>query len=179
MSGGTPRRTWGHRVLVGFVAASVAITAIPLQTVLPVQATGYSGTILADSPIAYWRLGETSGITAADASGHGNAGTYTGAAGAYTLGQPGALFGDADPATKLDGLAGHVVVPNSASLQTNQVSIELWIKKLTETPWGTYISKNIANGRGAGSSWFQLLNYGTTGRLHCRVTGEFAASSTR
>src|SRR2546421_10125355 len=129
-----------RRALIVLIALALLVPLIPLRAI-PAQATGYSGTILADSPIAYWRLGETSGITAADASGHGNAGTYAGAAGAYTLGQAGALFGDADPATKLDGQAGHVVVPNSAGLQTNQVSIELWIKKLIETPWGTYVSQ--------------------------------------
>ena len=152
------------------------VPMIPLRSI-PALAAGYSSAILADSPVAYWRLGETSGTVAADATGHGNAGTYAGAAGSYTLGQPGALFQDGDTATQFDGRAGYVVVPNSTGLQTNQVSIELWIKKLTETPWGTYISKNVAYGGKSGSGWFQLLNYGSTGRLQFRVTGEDAASS--
>src|SRR5207248_9904167 len=33
---------------------------------------GYSGVILGDQPIGYWRLGETSGTTAVDATGHSN-----------------------------------------------------------------------------------------------------------
>ena len=32
--------------------------------------TSYSQEVLADSPLAYWRLGEASGTTAADASGN-------------------------------------------------------------------------------------------------------------
>ena len=51
----------------------------------------YSSSVLADSPLAYWRLGESSGSTAADASGNGRTGSYLntptlGAGGALTLG---------------------------------------------------------------------------------------------
>lgn len=38
---------------------------------------GYSAEVLADSPLVYWRLGESSGTTATDASGNGRSGTYT------------------------------------------------------------------------------------------------------
>ena len=44
----------------------------------------YATQVLADSPVSYWRLGETSGTTASDAAGS-NAGSY---AGGVTLGQP-------------------------------------------------------------------------------------------
>jgi RHS repeat-associated protein len=155
-------------------ALSIVVTTLPIRSVIPALAAGYSSTILADSPTAYWRLGESSGTSAADATSHGNTGTYSGG---FTLAQPGALFGDGDTAVKLDGTSGYVTVPNSAGLQSNQVSIELWIKKLTETPWGAYVTKNIAYGGNAGSSWFQLLNYGTTGRLQFRVTGDDGPSS--
>ena len=36
----------------------------------------YDQAVLADSPELYWRLGETSGTTVADATTHGHAGTY-------------------------------------------------------------------------------------------------------
>lgn len=38
--------------------------------------TLYSSVILGDGPLGYWRLGETSGSTAADSSGNGYNGTY-------------------------------------------------------------------------------------------------------
>ncbi len=39
----------------------------------------YSSEILADNPVAYYRLGEADGLTAAaDASGHGFTGSYVG-----------------------------------------------------------------------------------------------------
>src|SRR4051812_1334419 len=55
----------------------------------------YSSAVLALSPIAYYRLGESSGTTAADSSGNGLNGTYNGG---VTLGQPGGIFGDPDTA---------------------------------------------------------------------------------
>lgn len=38
----------------------------------------YADTVLADSPVGYWKLDETSGTTAVDSSGNGHNGTYTG-----------------------------------------------------------------------------------------------------
>lgn len=59
----------------------------------------YSDVILADSPFAYWRLGEPSGTTADNAEGTAAYdGTYTGS---VTLGVTGALNGDADTAVDL------------------------------------------------------------------------------
>ena len=54
--------------------------------------SAYSEQVLADGPRSYWRLGETSGTSAADVTG-ANGGTY---GGGVTLGQPGALTGDPD-----------------------------------------------------------------------------------
>jgi hypothetical protein len=34
--------------------------------------------VLADSPLAYWRLGESGGSVAADSGGNGHSGTYVG-----------------------------------------------------------------------------------------------------
>ena len=56
----------------------------------PGGGTGYSASVLADAPAAYWRLGEASGTSAADASGNGRAGSYLNTP---TLGRPGALSG--------------------------------------------------------------------------------------
>ena len=58
----------------------------------------YSAEILADNPYLYWRLGEPSGTTAADASGNGRTGTYQGGP---TLGVTGLLTGDANTAMSM------------------------------------------------------------------------------
>jgi hypothetical protein len=68
-------------------------------------AQGYAGTVLSTPGLSsYWRLGETSGTVAADATGRA-AGTYLGGAG---LGARGALHGDADPSTRFDGVDDEV-----------------------------------------------------------------------
>ncbi|MBI2606974.1 MAG: LamG domain-containing protein, partial [Deltaproteobacteria bacterium] len=47
----------------------------------------YSQAVLADNPVGYWRLNETSGTSASDSSGNAQTGTYTNSP---TLGQTGA-----------------------------------------------------------------------------------------
>src|SRR6266849_10213854 len=48
---------------------------------------GYAQVVLADAPVAYWRLGETTGATAVDSAGTNPATVF----GGVTLGQAGAL----------------------------------------------------------------------------------------
>src|SRR3989440_1402067 len=89
----------------------------------PATAKTYNATVLADHPVAYWRMDETTGSTMADASGNANHGRYVGI---YTLGQPGALAGGA---VAFDGQSGAASVMNTASLQVNTVPIEVWLQK--------------------------------------------------
>ncbi|MBV9578390.1 MAG: hypothetical protein JO057_07365, partial [Chloroflexi bacterium] len=56
--------------------------------------------VLAKGPVGYWRLGEMTGPTAADASGQGNDGTYLGN---VNFDQPGALHGGPNTAVGLNG----------------------------------------------------------------------------
>ncbi len=129
----------------------------------------YGATVLADGPVAYWRMGETTGTTMADATRNRNNGSYDGG---FTLGQPGPLAGDGSTAIALDGATGAASVPSSPSLQMNWVTIELWINKRTESEYGFYVAKNVVGSGGVGSGWFQLLNNQHTGRLEFRVTGD-------
>ncbi|HEY6058300.1 MAG TPA: LamG-like jellyroll fold domain-containing protein, partial [Candidatus Limnocylindrales bacterium] len=91
----------------------------------------YRSVVLADNPISYWRLGETSGTVATDERGL-NPGSYgTGA----TLGSPGALSGDANTAVDVAGLSGQrpVVVPHTSTLDIGNgpFSIEAWARRDT------------------------------------------------
>ncbi len=54
-------------------------------------AGAYRDLILSHAPLGYWRLGETSGATAADLSGNGRNGTYSGT---YALNQPSMIPSD-------------------------------------------------------------------------------------
>lgn len=84
--------------------------------------SAFSSYILSLSPDGYWRLGESSGPTAADSSGHGRNGTYTPNAGGTILyGQPGLV--PADTAAKsihVDGVGpSYVVVPADSTINTS------------------------------------------------------------
>ncbi len=85
--------------------------------------SSYSSTVLADSPLAYWRLGEASGSSAADASGNGRSGSYLNTP---SLGQAGALTGDANSAVGFNGSDEYVNVPYTAALNPSQFTVEAW-----------------------------------------------------
>ena len=83
----------------------------------------YSSSVLADSPLAYWRLGESSGSTAADASGNGRTGSFLNTP---TLGTGGALTSDSNTAVGFNGTDEYVTVPYAAALNPAQVTVEAW-----------------------------------------------------
>lgn len=93
------------------------------------------------SPVAWWRLGESSGTIAYDVRGS-NPGTYTNSP---TLGRTGALAGDGDYAVEFDGSNDEVVIPYAAALNPTAVTIAAWVK--IDTTSGTlivYDSRNTA-----------------------------------
>jgi RHS repeat-associated protein len=99
----------------------------------------YSATVLADNPVGYWRLGESSGTSVADATGHGYTGTYVNSP---TLGSPGLLTGDSDTAVVLDGASQRVNLPaNVLSSTTGSYSVEAWIKT-TDSDGYIYSARN-------------------------------------
>ncbi len=89
--------------------------------------TSYATGVRSDNPLAYWRLGESSGTTAADdLTAH--PATYTGSP---TLGSTGALNADTNKAPTLDGVNDRVDAPNTAGYfdpGTGNFSVEAWIK---------------------------------------------------
>lgn len=85
--------------------------------------------MLADSPIAYWRLGETSGSTAVDSSGNGHTGSYENG---VALGVAGALSNDANKAARFDGNKANVSVSDSPALRLNgSWTIEFWARQIS------------------------------------------------
>lgn len=105
----------------------VAILFALLLTPASIRASSYSDAVLADAPESYYRLGEASGTSATDSSGHSHTGTYTGG---VTLGTNGAIQGDSDKAVTLDGTNDYVSVP-SLALANTSFSVEVWIKPVT------------------------------------------------
>jgi hypothetical protein len=86
-------------------------------------ATDYVSSVLADHPLAYWRLDEDAGTTAADTTGAYD-GVYQNG---VTLGVPGILPGDT--AASFDGDGGYVAVgAHLAFLYEAPFSVEAWIR---------------------------------------------------
>lgn len=85
----------------------------------------YRATILADGPVAYWRLGETTGTSAADSSGNGHNATYQGT---FSLAQP-SLLPHGDGASFYSAAAADVALPSGwISGVQSPLTIDAWIK---------------------------------------------------
>jgi hypothetical protein len=142
------RRVWRGSGIAALVTIALAITisaagastapSVGSQASILSPNSAYADQVLADGPVSYWRLGDTSGTTASDVMG-ANPGTYTGG---VTLGQQGALTGDADPAASFDGVNDYVLVPDSSSLDlTAGVTIEAWVKRNKSGVWQVLVGK--------------------------------------
>ena len=81
----------------------------------------YKQVVLADKPVAFWPLDETSGTVANDLSGNGYNGTYTGG---FTLGLPGIPAGGTG--AKFDGTTGYVVAP-LVTTAVASFTLEAWV----------------------------------------------------
>jgi hypothetical protein len=84
----------------------------------------YSSEVLADSPIAWYRLGEASGTTMTDSSGNSRSGTYAN----VTLAATGLLAGDSDTAASFNGTASKGTVNNASWMDVGTAfTVEAWI----------------------------------------------------
>jgi len=124
---------------------------------------GYAAEVIADSPIAYWRLGETSGTTAVDEVGT-NDGTYVGSP---TLGATGLLAGESDTAVDFaPSDSDYVEVADSPAISpTAALTLEAWVE-FDALPV-TY-PRIIAKDDTAGQS-YQLLVEASTSKPFFRV----------
>lgn len=89
----------------------------------PVTAVTYLAAVLADSPVGYYRLGESSGSTMVDSSGNTRDGSYTGT---LTKSQTSLLSGDADTCISFGGGYGEVAA--AAMPQPSTWTLEAIIK---------------------------------------------------
>jgi len=99
-----------------------------LLFISPIASAGfYKSEVLADNPLGYWELDETSGTTALDSSGNGNNGTYVGG---ITQGTSGAFSGSS--AVLFDGSTGYVDLGGIWS-GANELTIETWVNVSSST----------------------------------------------
>ncbi len=95
----------------------------PVKPPPPNPPSAYRNAILADNPIAYWRLGESSGTTAQDQQGQ-YPGSYENGVG---LAKPGALAGDTDTSVSFNGTSQYMDVPYAPALNPTTFSIDAWV----------------------------------------------------
>jgi alpha-galactosidase len=95
--------------------------------------SSYQSTILADHPVSYWPLNETSGTIIHDVVGTNN-GTCMNTSG-LTLGGPGILYGQGVTSETAiyftNTSSGYIKVPYSATLNTPQFTVEVWLNMPT------------------------------------------------
>lgn len=142
-------------------AQGAVTSSVALLTVVPTPTSPYPVAVLADSPMAYWRLGESSGATAFDYVGGLN-GYYTNA----TLGQTGYAFTDTNKAVQfgpsapslVGGISGIDFATNSSGVTS--FTLEAWVKAGPQTSDSSVITK----GTGAGGEQFNL-DFGAGGNF--------------
>ncbi|MDB4934500.1 MAG: Autotransporter adhesin [Labilithrix sp.] len=94
--------------------------------------SAYRALVMADGPIAYWRMGVKAGIVIPDETPGKNDLVLQGPGGAYELGVAGAIPGDDDTAVRFDGRDGYARVTDAGALyfpSSHAFSIELWAKR--------------------------------------------------
>jgi hypothetical protein len=136
-----------HWRALAFALGALGADVLAFPNLLLIRTTNspYVTTVLADSPLAYWRFEESSGTTAADSTGNGRTGTYVNSP---TLGSSGALTSASNGLV----LNGSQYV-NTTYDQTNATaySIEAWFKT-------TSANAMILQDRGGGSGMSLTLN---------------------
>lgn len=156
----------------------------------PAQADEFFGSsyrtlIIGDSPISYWRLGET--------SGHfidmmGNFDSYSEDVNARN--QSSLISGDANGCVLLSGTApSQILIDNSFSQITTIWSFEAWVKPNSLTGHITIVGRNSSSwGGGLAAFYFKLsnagdqkptivLSYATSSEVHATATNAISTGS--
>jgi uncharacterized delta-60 repeat protein len=116
-------------------------------TIVPDYRIAVLGTV---GLVSYWRLGETSGMTAADAREANNGGYRNG----VLLGRPSALLHDANASAGFDGSNDYVSVADHASLDTgDRFTLEAWVKRSSSSS-----STKTVLSKGSGSWRLSFVN---------------------
>ncbi len=112
-------------------SGAATLTVVPRAVTVPI--TGYARVVVADKPVAYWRLDETNGTTATDAVGSFD-GTYSGLLSDFVFGYPTGIPHETNGAIHITNSA-FVTIPYALELNpvTGPWSYEFWIKATSQT----------------------------------------------
>ena len=137
----TPPKVTGVPVPGNVLTGDVGQWSGPPSTFQPQwrRCTGgdYRSAVLGSTPSAYWRLGETTGTTAADASGAGLGLTYQNG---VALGRDGAIAGDADRAVALDGADDSLIRNPFTGFAPGAFTVETFVRTTDSARNGALVS---------------------------------------
>ncbi len=140
----------------------VACAALCLGWALPAAGGAYSDLIMADNPMGYWRLDESSGPTAEDFTSNNIDLTY---GGAVSYGEAGILGAEGNGAVGLDGSTAYVRDTAWGRFVKNQITLDIWFKPNVAS--GTQI---LMGSTGALNSYaYRYYMYGTGSRVAFRM----------
>src|SRR5947209_4719928 len=113
----------------------------------PPTTPSYADTIKADSPVGYWKLADLGTTTAADASGLGHPGDYSGT---FALGQPGLLAHSTDTAVTFRNASfdGRMVTQYLYGYAGSAVTAETWVKDSGATGLDQLVTRNYPSNGG-------------------------------
>lgn len=123
------------------------VYVVPGGGSLGVDTFAYTNKVLALSPIAYWPLAETSGVTALDASGNGRNGTYRNSAGALvgvTLGNAG--IGDGRTAAAFNGSTGYCNIYSvslNGAFTGGENTVAFWARGANAGVWSDATNRQL------------------------------------
>ncbi|HJN15437.1 MAG TPA: LamG-like jellyroll fold domain-containing protein [Armatimonadota bacterium] len=135
----------------GWLTGLAITTAIVASTVT--RAADYAKTVLQDRPLGYWRMEETEGTSAADASGNGIHGVYgcnKGDQWLPILGQPSATPSLGRAVDLRTGALGRVLVEDDRFGWTGAGAVEAWVKVTNDGYGNQRIISTEAHGGQAG-----------------------------
>lgn len=116
-----------------YVTVTDTLSNFATRNTVTLYRIGYMSVIKSDTPLGYYRLGETSGTVAYDSSGNGQNATYSNTG--VTYGQADALTGDNDTAVLFNGSTGKVTLPTTVNPQST-LTYECWFK-ISSYPGGS------------------------------------------
>jgi RHS repeat-associated protein len=134
---------------------------------------GYERTVKADSPVAFWRMNETSGSTLTNSTGSGNSGYYiTGA----TTNSGGPWPGNPSVTENANNYSARVPSPTgfpSGTGPSSAMSVEGWSNSTNTGPelmftYGPTGTKNITVGRTGGAPYFRIRSGTSSKELYVR-----------
>lgn|GEM_PF-1569233 len=126
----------------------------------------YQDVVMAKNPIAYWRLGESSGTVAADISGYGNNASYKNAP---TMGSSGAMTADSDKAVTLNGSSQYIAIPAFTNPTTlSDYTVSIWFNLTAHNAVGrSYLLDLRGDGSASASSLGVIIDNNGGTELHC------------